>query len=70
MPGWVGRDIYQKPYLAVAADGSIYATDPATAQVLVFDRGGALQAVFGGQGAGPSQLNLPTGLAADLTGSR
>ena len=40
MPGWTGRDVYQKPFLTVTTDGSIYVTDPATAQVIVFSPDG------------------------------
>jgi hypothetical protein len=51
VPGWAGRDVFQKPYLTVAADGTIYATDPATALVMVFNRDGAVRAAFGGAGS-------------------
>jgi DNA-binding beta-propeller fold protein YncE len=66
VPGWSGRDVFQKPYLAVTADGSIYATDPATALVMVFDRDGNVRAAFGGPGIDSSKLGQPNGIAADL----
>lgn len=66
VPGWSGRDVFQKPYLTVTADGSVYATDPATALVMVFDREGAVRAAFGGPGIDASKLGQPNGIAADL----
>lgn len=65
-PGWVGRDVFQKPYLTVTADGLIYATDPATALVMVFDRDGNVVAAFGGPGNDASRIGQPNGIAADL----
>ena len=66
VPGWAGRDVFQKPYLTVARDGTIYATDPATALVMVFARDGTVKAAFGGPGTDASHLGLPNGIAADL----
>lgn len=66
VPGWAGRDVFQKPYLTVARDGTIYATDPATALVMVFARDGTVKAAFGGPGTDESHLGLPNGIAADL----
>ena len=43
VPGWAGRDIYQKPSLAVGVDGTIYATDPATGQVVAYDPTGQVK---------------------------
>jgi predicted membrane-bound mannosyltransferase/DNA-binding beta-propeller fold protein YncE/uncharacterized membrane protein len=68
VPGWAGRDVYQKPFLAVTADGAIYATDPATAQVIVFAPDGTVRAAFGGPGFELERLGLPNGIAADLAG--
>lgn len=68
VPGWAGRDVFQKPYLAVSAQGTLYATDPATALVMVFDRDGAVQAAFGGPGADPSNLSQPNGIVFDPAG--
>lgn len=68
VPGWAGRDVFQKPYLTVAADGTIYATDPATALVMVFTREGAVRAAFGGAGSDMAHLGQPNGIAADLSG--
>ena len=66
VPGWSGRDVFQKPSLTVARDGTIYATDPATALVMVFNRDGTVKAAFGGPGADNSRLGLPNGIASDL----
>ncbi|MFZ1768127.1 MAG: flippase activity-associated protein Agl23 [Caldilinea sp.] len=68
VPGWAGRDVFQKPYLAVAADGAIYATDPATALVMVFNPDGAVRAAFGGSGSDMNHLGQPNGVAVDLAG--
>lgn len=68
VPGWAGRDVFQKPYLTVSADGTIYATDPATALVMVFTREGAVRAAFGGAGSDLAHLGQPNGIAADLSG--
>jgi len=69
VPGWLGRDIFQKPYLAVAADGVIYTTDPATSQVVAFERDGKVKLAFGGTGAALNQMGVPNGIAVDLAGS-
>lgn len=69
VPGWAGRDIYQKPYLAVAADGTIYTTDPGTAQVVTFDRDGKVRSAFGGPGTEATQIGMPNGIAIDLAGA-
>ena len=68
VPGWLGRDIFQKPYLAVAADGTIYTTDPATSQVVAFERDGKVKLAFGGTGPALNQMGLPNGIAVDLVG--
>ena len=66
VPGWAGRDVFQKPSLTVARDGAIYATDPATALIMVFHRDGTVRAVFGGPGTDTGRLGLPNGIASDL----
>ena len=67
VPGWAGRDVFQKPSLTVARDGTVYATDPATALIMVFNRNGTVKAALGGPGTDASQLGLPNGIASDLT---
>jgi DNA-binding beta-propeller fold protein YncE len=69
VPGWAGRDIFQKPSLAVGADGTIYTTDPATAQVVAYDPTGEVKYAFGGPGAAGNQLGLPNGIRVDLPGN-
>jgi sugar lactone lactonase YvrE len=66
VPGWAGRDVYQKPYLTVAADGTIYTTDPATGQVVAYDPTGQVKLAFGGQGALLNQIGVPNGIRVDL----
>ena len=69
MPGWAGRDIYQKPSLAVGVDGTIYATDPATGQVVAFDPTGQVQVAPLAAWERANQLGLPNGIRVDLAGS-
>jgi uncharacterized protein (TIGR03663 family) len=69
VPGWAGRDIYQKPSLAVGVDGTIYATDPATSQVVAYDPAGQVKLAFGGSGTGANQMGLPNGIRVDLGGT-
>jgi DNA-binding beta-propeller fold protein YncE len=69
VPGWAGRDIFQKPSLAVGVDGTIYTTDPATGQVVAYDPTGQVKYAMGGLGADGSQLGLPNGIRVDLAGS-
>jgi uncharacterized protein (TIGR03663 family) len=66
VPGWAGRDIFQKPGLAVGVDGTIFATDPATGQVVAYAPTGEVKYAFGGLGAGAGQLGLPNGIRVDL----
>jgi uncharacterized protein (TIGR03663 family) len=68
VPGWAGRDIYQKPSLAVGTDATIYATDPATGQVVAYDPTGQVKYALGGTGVGTNQLGLPNGIRVDLAG--
>jgi sugar lactone lactonase YvrE len=69
VPGWAGRDVFQKPYLTVAADGAIYATDPATALVMVFTRKRVRCARRSAARVLTWQhLGQPNGIAADLSG--
>ncbi len=66
VPGWTGRDIYQKPFLDVGADGVIYVGDPASGQIIAFNGDGSVKYVFGGIGETLNRIGLPNGLAADL----
>ena len=69
MPTWESQDIWDKPYVAAGADGTVYATDPQFAQVFVVSSGGTVQSSFGKYGAELNRLARPTGIAVDpLTG--
>jgi sugar lactone lactonase YvrE len=58
-----------KPYLAVDANGNVFASDPEGARIMKFSNTGTLLAVFGQLGADLSSFNLPTGLAFDAQGN-
>lgn len=69
MPTWNSQEIWDKPYLAAAADGAIYATDPQFSQVFVISEDGVVQASFGRFGGELNRFARPTGIAIDpLTG--
>jgi len=65
VPGWESQDIVAKPYLAVAANGDVYATDPQLYRVLVYNQAGELKTSFGNFGSEPNKFDLPTGIAID-----
>ena len=65
VPGWESQDIAAKPYIAVAGNGDVYATDPALYRVLVYNQNGELKAAFGKFGTDPNKFDLPTGIALD-----
>ncbi|MBW7882219.1 MAG: SMP-30/gluconolactonase/LRE family protein [Caldilineaceae bacterium] len=67
VPGWSGREVSQKPFLTVLADGAIYATDPATALIIVFNRDGTVRGAFGGSGVDANRIGLANGITADLS---
>jgi uncharacterized protein (TIGR03663 family) len=69
MPGWSSREIYHKPYLAVASNGDVYATDPQNYRVVVFSSEGEIKAAFGDYGSELYSFALPTGIGVDLDGS-
>ncbi|MYC96742.1 MAG: TIGR03663 family protein [Caldilineaceae bacterium SB0661_bin_32] len=69
IPTWESQDIWDKPYIAAAADGTVYATDPQFAQVYVISSGGVVQSSFGRYGEDLNRFAKPTGIAIDpLTG--
>ena len=69
MPTWESQDIWDKPFIAAAADGTVYATDPQFAQVFVISPGGVVQSSFGRYGEDLNRFAKPTGIAIDpLTG--
>lgn len=65
VPTWESKDIWDKAYLAVDADGTVYASDPQFAQVFIFTADGTLQASFGKYGSELNRFAKPTGLAID-----
>ncbi|HMN27537.1 MAG TPA: NHL repeat-containing protein, partial [Caldilineaceae bacterium] len=69
VPSWDSRDIYMKPYLAVAANGDLYVSDPQFFRVLIYNAAGELKANFGNFGSEPNHFGLPNGIAADLSGN-
>jgi DNA-binding beta-propeller fold protein YncE len=67
VPGWENRDIFMKPYVAVAANGDVYATDPQYFRVFVYNAEGELKSNFGNFGVEPNRFGLPNGIAIDPT---
>jgi uncharacterized protein (TIGR03663 family) len=65
VPSWDNRDIYMKPYLAVATNGELYVTDPQYFRVFVYSADGELRANFGDFGTDANRFGLPTGIAID-----
>ena len=65
MPTWESQNIWDKPYLAAAADGTVYATDPQYSQVFVISPGGFVQTSFGKYGVELNRFAKPTGIVVD-----
>ncbi len=65
--GWESQLIYDKPYVAVAPNGDVYASDPEFYRVFVYSSDGTLKASFGNFGAELNRFALPNGLAVDPT---
>lgn len=66
VPSWESKDIWDKAYLAVDGEGTVYASDPQFAQVYVYTSDGKLQSAFGKYGVELNRFAKPTGLAVDL----
>ena len=66
MPGWVPDDPSTKPYLALAPDGSIIASETARHRLLRIGADGTILSIF--EGLGETALVNPTGLALDDRG--
>jgi DNA-binding beta-propeller fold protein YncE len=66
VPSWDNQDIYMKPYLAVAANGDLYISDPQFYRVFVYSATGELKASFGNFGPENNHFGLPNGVAVDL----
>lgn len=65
VPSWESKDIWDKAYLAVDGNGTLYASDPQLAQVFVYSAEGKLQSSFGKYGSELNRFAKPTGLAID-----
>ena len=65
VPGWESKDIWDKAYLAVDGDGTVYATDPQFAQVYIYTSDGKLQSTFGKYGTELNRFAKPNGIAVD-----
>lgn len=70
VPSWGSRQLYHKPYVAVAGNGDVYATDPENFRVLVYNSAGGLKAAFGSFGVEMNRFALPTGIAWDAATNR
>ena len=69
IPTWESQEIWDKPFVAAAADGTVYASDPQFAQIYVMSSGGEIQSSFGRYGVDLNRFAKPTGIAIDpLTG--
>ncbi len=66
MPGWVAEDPSTKPYLALAPDGSIMASETARHRLLRIGADGHILSIL--EGIGETALVSPTGLALDERG--
>jgi DNA-binding beta-propeller fold protein YncE len=65
---WFGQSLNNKPYLSVGEDGRIYASDPETGRVLVFESDGTLAHFFGGYDQTAVEIGLAQAVAADGEG--
>ena len=65
MPTWESQNVWDKPYVAAAADGTVYATDPQFAQVFGISSGGFVQTSFGKYGIELNRFAKPTGIVVD-----
>lgn len=67
VPSWESKDIWDKAYLAVDGNGTLYASDPQFSQVYIYSADGNLEASFGKYGVELNRFSKPTGLAIDPT---
>ncbi|HEX2035684.1 MAG TPA: flippase activity-associated protein Agl23 [Chloroflexota bacterium] len=65
--GWP-PGVRNEPYLALDAEGNLYATDPLGARIVKFSPQGEVLAVGGTPGRGAGQFELPLGIAAGGAG--
>jgi predicted membrane-bound mannosyltransferase/DNA-binding beta-propeller fold protein YncE len=67
--GWYGQSLDNKPYLSVADDGTVYATDPEGYRVLAFDENGDIAFYWGDFGVGTNQFGLTGAVGVDKEGN-
>jgi DNA-binding beta-propeller fold protein YncE len=67
VPGWESRQIFDKPSIAVTANGDVYITDPEYYRVVVYDLNGEVKATFGDYGTEADRFALPNGIDAGLS---
>jgi uncharacterized protein (TIGR03663 family) len=63
VPSWGSQHLYHKPYVTVAGNGDVYASDPENFRVLVYNSAGGIKAAFGSYGVEMNRFGLPNGLA-------
>ncbi len=66
---WYGQGLENKPYLVVDGQGHVFASDPESGRVLVFDATGKFLAAIGGHESDSLILMMPMGLAVDDAGN-
>ena len=66
--GWSGQSLYNKPFIAVDAQGNVFITDPEGYRVMEFSASGELLKVWGDYGNSPSTFGLTSGIAVDAEG--
>jgi outer membrane protein assembly factor BamB len=66
--GWYGQSLENKPFLAIDQKGRIYATDPESFRVLVFDKTGQFITTWGENGTSNTQFGIVSGVAVNSQG--
>ncbi|MSQ15107.1 MAG: TIGR03663 family protein [Dehalococcoidia bacterium] len=65
--GWQGQGVENKPYIGVASNGDVFATDPSLGRVIRYTKDGATSAIIGGYDA-DKFFRTPTGVAVNPSG--
>ena len=65
--GWEANT-YDDPYLAAAADGTVYLTVPSRNQAVAYSPSGQVLLRWGGAGSDFASLNLPSGISIGASG--
>lgn len=66
--GWRSQSVLNKPYIAIAPDGKVYASDPEGFRILVFDNQGNPLMTWTVQGFYGDVFGQPCGIAVDAQG--